>query len=613
MNNTSLISIFLLFFLWSDSKLHAQIYQDHFGTGNDIGVTISSSSEQGTNAASHTLNGTGLFPDMTGASRFLGQATMGGNYEDIQYVTQVGIEAWLAEQFAMPTISFLDDYKDIYQAALSTIAAVHPTPDPTRTTDYLNFAFYENIIKDPEALRQKVAFALSQLFVVSTVAIDEIGYGMASYYDVLYQGAFGNFRDVLSEVTLHPVMGGYLSHFKNRKADPENGTLPDENFAREIMQLFTIGLVELNNDGTSKFDDSGNTIPTYDIEDIQELAKVFTGLSAGGYDLEAYPELAGQPLRFEANNRFLDATVPMAMYQEEHEPGPKTMIDGTVIPANQPGMEDIQDALDVLFNHPNVGPFISIRLIQQLVKSNPSPSYINRVATVFNNNGQGVRGDLKAVIQAILTDPEARDCAWIDNTQSGKLKQPIERLTNLFVGFDINSPSGRFWLDDKVLLYPRVEQAFLASPSVFNFFSPLYAESEVVEPNEMVSPEFQILHSVSSIHYLNTIEFVIKNAPFLNKTAVLTNTPRLTFNQNQDVPFLDFSDEIALYNASGLDALIDRLDLIICHGQLSDTHRSLIKSTITQYIDGINNYSAEDVVEDVLYFMMVSPDYLILK
>ena len=612
MNNTTLISILLLAFLWSTINLQAQIYSDHFGTGNDIGVTVSSSSEQGTNVASHTLNGTGLFPDMTGASRFIGQATMGGNYEDIQYVTQVGIKAWLEEQFAMPTISFLDAYKGIYQEALTKIAAVHPIPDSTRTTDYLNFAFYENIIKDPEALRQKVAFALSQLFVVSTISIDERGFGMASYYDVLYQGAFGNFRDVLSEVTLHPIMGGYLSHFKNRKADPENGTLPDENFAREIMQLFTIGLVELNNDGTSKLDDSGNTVSTYDIEDIQELAKVFTGLSAGGYDLVAFPQLAGVPLRFDASNLTLDATVPMAMYEEEHESGPKTMIDGTVIPAGQPGMEDIQDALDVLFNHPNVGPFISIRLIQQLVKSNPSPSYINRIATVFNNNGQGVRGDLKAVIQAILTDPEARDCAWIDNAQSGKLKQPIERLTNLYVGFDINSPSGNFWLDDKTLLFPRVEQAFLSSPSVFNFFTPFYAESEVVEPNELVSPEFQILHSVSSIHYLNSIEFVIKDVPFLNKTAVV-NAPRLTFNRNMDRPFLDFSDEITLYNTSGLDALIDRLDLIICHGQLSDTHRTLITNTITQSINGINNYSTEDVIDDVLYFMMVSPDYLILK
>jgi len=231
---------------------------------------------------------------------------------------------------------------------------------------------------------------------------------------------------------------------------------------------------------------------------------------------------------------------------------------------------------------------------------------------VFNNNGQGVRGDLKAVIQAILTDPEARDCAWIDNAQTGKLKQPIERLTNLYVGFDINSPSGNFWLDDKSLLFPRVEQAFLSSPSVFNFFTPFYAESEVVEPNEMVSPEFQILHSVTSIHYLNSIEFVIKDVPFLNKTAVV-NAPRLTFNRNMDRPFLDFSDEITLYNASGLDALIDRLDLIICHGQLSDTHRTLITNTITQSINGINNYRAEDVIEDVLYFMMVSPDYLILK
>ena len=305
----------------------------------------------------------------------------------------------------------------------------------------------------------------------------------------------------------------------------------------------------------------------------------------------------------------------MAMYEDEHETGPKTMIDGSVIPAGQTGMEDIQDALDVLFNHPNVGPFISIRLIQQLVKSNPTPSYINRIATVFNDNGQGVRGDMEAVVRAILTDPEARDCSWIDNAQSGKLKQPIERFTNLMLAFDVSTPSGDYWLDDTALLYPRVEQAYLASPSVFNFFTPFYAESETVKPNDMVSPEFQVLHSVTAIHYLNTIESAIKVNPFINKTAVdpNPNRPILTFNQNGDLPVLDFTDELALLGNSDLNGLLDRLDLIICHGQLSTDHRNLIINTIQQTFAGVSGYTAQDVIDDVLYFMMVSPDYLILK
>ena len=168
MNKATTKFIVLLLFLGISVSTQAQTYPDHFGTGNDIGVSVTSSSEQGTNTANHTLNGTGLFPDMVGASRFLGQATMGANYEDIQYVTQIGIEAWLDEQIAMPSINFLTAYQDIYNDALARIETVHPVADPTRRSDYLNFAFYENIINDPDALRQKVAFALSQLFVVST-------------------------------------------------------------------------------------------------------------------------------------------------------------------------------------------------------------------------------------------------------------------------------------------------------------------------------------------------------------------------------------------------------------------------------------------------------------
>ena len=198
------------------------------------------------------------------------------------------------------------------------------------------------------------------------------------------------------------------------------------------------------------------------------------------------------------------------------------------------------------------------------------------------------------------------------------MKQPIERFTNLYVGFDINSPSGDFWLDDTSLLYPSVEHAYLASPSVFNFFTPFYAESEVVEPNDMVSPEFQVLHSVTAIHYLNTIESAIKVAPFINKTAVNPNPnrPILDYNQNGDLPFLDFSDELALLtagNAGALDALLDRLNIIICHGQLSDAHRTLITNTIVDSATNISGYTAQDALDDALYFMMVSPDYLILK
>ena len=203
---------------------------------------------------------------------------------------------------------------------------------------------------------------------------------------------------------------------------------------------------------------------------------------------------------FNRNLNHYDMRVPMIMWEDRHEQGEKVMIDGSVIPAGQDGMQDINDALDVLFNHPNVGPFIGTRLIQQLVKSNPTPAYVNRVAMAFNDNGQGVRGDMKAVFEAILTDPEARDCSWIENEKTGKLRQPLERFITLLRAFDLDSPSGKLWFADFNTLYDKQEQVFMGSPTVFNFFSPFYAEDNYVAPNGMVSPEFEILHSVTSIH-----------------------------------------------------------------------------------------------------------------
>ncbi len=607
--------ILLPFLFCSPYLLHSQTYSNHFGTGNDVGVSVSVSSTQGNNNGSHSLSGTALIPDSIGAARFLAQASLGSTYEDIGYVTQVGINPWLDEQFGMPASSYLQTYQSIYNEAVAAISAVHADADGERSSNYLAFTFYEKALKEQDVLRHKVAFALSQILVISiqNSNLNDRGFGTSSYYDVLYQGAYGNFRDLLMNVTLHPAMGVYLSHMGNQKADPTAGTSPDENYAREIMQLFTIGLFEMNNDGTYKTDDSGERISTYDIEDIQELARVFTGLSGSAWDPQSLPALNGYPVIFYPNTQFYDYTLPMAMYEDYHDTDAKTMIDGSVLPAGQTGMQDINDAIDVLFNHPNTGPFIATRLIQQLVKSNPSPDYINRIATVFNNNGQGVRGDIQAVIEAILTDPEARDCEWIDNAQTGKMLQPIERLTNLYKAFDITSPSGKLWFNDTPIIFPQVEQSFLAAPSVFNFFTPFYAESNYVAPNDMVSPEFQILHSTSSINYINILEFGTKTAPFPNSTAVNPNNDVLTFN-NADFPSLDLTDEIALYESAGTDALIERLNLIVCRGQLNAEVRTIIADAINQYSSTLGNfYTSTNAVQDALYFMMMSPSYIILK
>ncbi len=610
-----LITSFFLVFCLYHSPIQAQIYDDHFGKGNDIGVTITSSSEDGDDSSNHTLNGTGYVLDLEGASRFLHQASLGANYEEIQYVAQVGVNQWLDEQFAMPYSTYLTDYQSIYPGIVSMIQQIHPGDGTKKDRSYASFAFYEKVLKDNDVLRNKAAFALSQILVVSTRSIDLNGHGDggASYYDVMYEGAFGNYRDMLEDVTLHLAMGYYLSHWKNKKSDPSIGSLPDENYAREIMQLFSIGLYELNNDGTHKLDANGNSIPTYDITDVQELAKVFTGLSGGAYDLDFDPNYAGQPLEFSKPLNHFDMTVPMVMWEEHHEQGPKVMFDGSIIPDGQTGMEDIEDALDVLFNHPNVGPFLARRLIQQMVKSNPTPAYINRVASAFNNNGAGVRGDMKAVFRAILTDSEARDCSWIDDPRSGKLRQPIERLTNLFRAFDIDSPSGHLWFKDGSVLGEQLEQSFQGAPSVFNFFTPFYAEETYVAPNDMVSPEFQILHAVTTIQYLNGMENAVKVTPFRNQTAVHATKPQLD-NNNSDSPFLDFSDEIAILDndpVNGISTLLDRLDIILCQGQLSPNTKTIIIDALNQ-IDGNNNFTSEDIVHNALYFIMASPDYMIL-
>jgi len=408
----NLICLILIFTL---STIYGQTYDSYFGKGNNIGVNVSSSSNDSIYNAQNSLNGTGYFPDEAGAARFLQQATFGANYSDIQNLSIMGIENWIDNQ----------------------------TADFQQKNEFLSYTFYEMLMENPDVLRQKMAFALSQIFVISykNPAVDDESEMNASYYDILYEGAFGNFRDILYDVTLHPAMGVYLSHYQNAKADLTTGTFPDENYAREVMQLFTIGLFELNNDGSHKKDGDGNSIATYSIDEIQELAKVFTGFAGGA-------RIDGTTVLFTTGFSNVDKTVAMGMYENYHDKTPKQMIDGTTLAANQNGMDDVNYVIDMLYNHDNVGPFISYRLIQQFVKSNPTPGYVNRVAKIFNNNGNGVRGDLAAVLKAILMDTEARDCSWIDNINSGKFLQPIDRFTTLFKAFNVTTPSGKYYLKD---------------------------------------------------------------------------------------------------------------------------------------------------------------------
>ena len=278
----------LLVFTFSNYNF-AQQYSDFIGFGHDAGITVRTSHNTINNDANEVLTGPNLFSDLAGSSRFLRQATLGSNYESITSTSQDGITDWLDNQFSLSPISYSSEYQRIYDEANAIVNAPEDLDD---RDEFLAFTFYEMGIKQPDVLRQKVAFALSQIFVlsVSNSVLSNRGFLTSDYYDILYLGAFDNFRDMLFDVTMHPAMGIYLSHFQNEKADIIQGSFPDENYAREIMQLFTIGLLELNQDGSLKFDLDGNTIPTYTNEDIQELSKVFTGLS-GGLDDEGLPSI----------------------------------------------------------------------------------------------------------------------------------------------------------------------------------------------------------------------------------------------------------------------------------------------------------------------------------
>jgi uncharacterized protein (DUF1800 family) len=377
------------------------------------------------------FDGSGLNFDLFNASRFLYQATLGSAEDEIKRTASMGFAPWIDEQLKLKPSNMTSQYDQVIDEVIDWFYL--NGGDSTEQPDYFwavhfNYAWWQMNLTNRDKLRQRVALALSEIFVVSGNG-DLGGYGraMANYYDVLIHNSFGNFRDLLREVTLHPAMGSYLSHLNNPKTDTIENIRPDENYAREIMQLFTIGLYELNLDGTHKKDSLGNSIPTYDQKDIQEFAKIFTGLSFS----EIMPNRWIDTPQFGVTLYLGIPTKPMRMFDAWHEPGSKYLLNGFVTPRRQDGMKDIDNAIDNLFNHTNTPPFICKQLIQRLIKSNPSPEYVERIARVFINDGTGVRGNLAAVVKAILLDEEARDCDWSLDPNNGQLREPMIRYSHL--------------------------------------------------------------------------------------------------------------------------------------------------------------------------------------
>jgi uncharacterized protein (DUF1800 family)/fibronectin type 3 domain-containing protein len=451
-----------------------------------------------------------ITPDMISAARFLRSASWGPTQATIDRVKLIGIPAYIDEQIAAAPSVFPD-----------TLFANIPDVEPTQEH------FFRLTLTGQDQLRQRVAFALHKILVVSAVKVDDAG-AIVTYLRIFQNRAFGNFLDVLKDVTLNPAMGHFLDMVNNRKA--AGGVQPNENYAREVMQLFSLGLTTLNLDGTPQLDAQNRPIPTYGETDVTELARVLTGWTYNDGK-------TGAPLESVFTANFLLPMEPVVKY---HDTGIKTIL-GQTIPANGTAQQDLDQALGIIFNHPNVGPFISKQLIQQLVTSNPSPNFIRAVATVFNNDGAGVRGNLQAVVKAILTNPEAQ----LGTPNAGKLKEPALFMTSIV------RPLGASVVDHPFISDSSEEmgQKIYFPGSVFSYFSPNFRTAGIL------APEFQIFTTVTATSRANFIARLITGGFGADVTLDLT-------------PFTSIANDAA--------ALADKVNLLFLGGQMSSNLRTQI-------------------------------------
>ncbi|NQV86489.1 MAG: DUF1800 domain-containing protein [Woeseiaceae bacterium] len=501
------------------------------------------------------------------AFQFLNQVTFGALESEADRVIAMRQEAWIDDQMTRaPSLQL---------PHMQVVGATQPGMDFQLQKDRVD-VWFRNALNGDDQLRQRVAFALSEIMVVSQLgALNNAPFALADYYDLLARNAFGNYRDLIEAVTLHPAMGVYLSMLGNQKPDVALNIRPDENYARELMQLFSIGLIELNNDGTAKRDAFGSTIPTYDQTLIESFSHIYTGWT-----------WAGSPNFQQARGTRLNQVVPMELWEDFHDSGEKTLFYGVTLPAGQGGAQDLSDALDNVFDHPNVGPFIAIRLIHRLVTSNPSPAYVSRVASAFNNNGSGVRGDLGAVVKAILLDVEAHPAVQAE--QSGKIKEPLLRLTQLWRAYNAISNSGRYPLD---FVYIVFGQGPLQASHVFNFFSPFYAPPGEIQDSGRVAPELEI-----ATEYLNTF---VTNYMFGQIFGLNSTNQNL---QDDDV-FINFESEMLL--ASNIDQLIDSVAGKLLGGNISVTLRNEIAGMLALIPETDTAVRAAEVI----YFIVTSPEF----
>lgn len=531
------------------------------------------------------------------AARFALQAGLSVSTGDILELRSEGFERWLdneinqtiersAEQF-LSGIGFeaIDDEQWFFRS------------DPA---DYM---IWNQLLTGRNSVRKRVALALTEFFVVSVNSIQIWpSTSIGAYWDILKNGAFGNFRDLLEAITLNAAMGVFLNTLGNQKADPNTGRVPDENFGREVMQLFSIGLFELNIDGTERLDGSGNPVETYTNEDVTGIAKVFTGYNYSYEGNITFQSPADRPnldipeARLLRNPMTADNTLQIPDRGDQHSLEEKSFL-GTTIPSGTGAAESLAQAMDTLFNHPNVGPFFGKQMIQRLVTSNPSPAYVQRVAEVFNDNGNGTRGDLRAVFKAILLDDEALSAQSLEDPTFGKLREPILRFAQWGRTFGAASESSAWLMRDLSDRSRFLGQSPLRSPSVFNFFRPGFipANSQAAE-RDLLAPEFQLVNETTAAAYVNFMERTIDGRGGWMFDVKAT-----------------YTDELEI--VTDTDALIDRLDLLLSGGQLS-------QDTKTTIADALNAQTVTDTSSDedklaqvhrAVLLVMVSNDYLVQR
>ncbi len=581
-----------------DGRIFISIESANFPTGELRGTFIqtSGSLQFTAPAAPPSLADSALTAN--DAARFLIQGTFGPTKGDIDALVgkrRAELNAWINAQIALPASLHLT----AIDADFQTYTAAGENPQYSQANR--QYAWWKTVVSAPDQLRQRVAFALSEILVVSDQngTVFNNSRALTNYYDILVKGAFGNYRQVLEDVTLSPMMGVYLTSLRNGKATfnaaGQTLTAADENYAREVMQLFTVGVNLLQPDGTLKLDPLGVPIPTYDNTTITEMAKIFTGWAF--YSANPVPNFRAEPTNY---------MQPMMLYPAFHDDRPKTIIGGVTIPANQGGAKDLKDALDALVNHPNTAPFISRQLIQRLVTANPSPGYIYRVASVFANNGSGVRGDLGAVVRAILMDYEARSNEVAATAAFGKLKEPLIRATAILRAFNGGANNARFTIANPE---GSLAQAALRAPTVFNFFEPNYVQAGLLANAGLYAPEYQLITDTTAISMPNQLwNYIYATRSGMPGTTTTINPAEATVGVLFDSAMLSL--------ARTPQALVDYANLVLAAGALPKSITDRFVTAITAMPAGTGTtFNGNDVerVRSIVYLTVSVPQGAIQK